>query len=478
MENAKRIVIVLILGLVTTGTAVSAESQISNTRTASCLVKITANPDILPLNYETIESVMGSSNIAGRAGREVLGLPLEQSVELFFIEPFSRDPAGDIPPEPLPRRRPADLGEEFGAEEYGAEEHAMTGEMTEEVSRPRPRTSGAGIAGGLLGDAASRRPGSRRVRTDRRGGLYDYGEVETAGATRRRGRTTIPAPPSPGTEQTILLQLSVFELPDEVKPAAEEFMNVLVKNLDVALRSAYEDHIQRLRSRLELAEEEAVRTERELRDMQERLRSISGSRILDRGRILGDIMEMHRSLQETKMDQGSDQVIVDAITERIAETQAKLKEQVMKDDVTREMQQMIERQMRQIAKAKKLAESPIDEDRSLAEAEEKLSRTRIELAQRREQMSKAAGGNLIESLNRELADRSVRAAQYQARIAGLSRQLAEAEELLNKADEHELLSLKAEIAKQNLQEALLWRDRISRQIRLIQPPMVSVFGGE
>jgi hypothetical protein len=93
-------------------------------------------------------------------------------------------------------------------------------------------------------------------------------------------------------------------------------------------------------------------------------------------------------------------------------------------------------------------------------------------------MSKSAGGDLIESLNRELADRSIRTAQSQAKIDAFSRQLAEAEEWLNKVDDHELLSLKADITKQNLREAIVWRDRISRQMRLIQPPSVSVLGGE
>jgi hypothetical protein len=56
--------------------------------------------------------------------------------------------------------------------------------------------------------------------------------------------------------------------------------------------------------------------------------------------------------------------------------------------------------------------------------------------------------------------------------------LVEAESLLAKADDYELLSLKAEIAKQNLQESILWRDRTSRQIRFLQSPMVSILGGE
>jgi hypothetical protein len=68
-------------------------------------------------------------------------------------------------------------------------------------------------------------------------------------------------------------------------------------------------------------------------------------------------------------------------------------------------------------------------------------------------------------------------AQYRAQLAGYQQQLAHAEALLGKADEYELLSLKADVARQSLQETIVWRDRMSRRIRLIQPPEVSVIGG-
>ncbi|MHC4727183.1 MAG: hypothetical protein ACYS17_08110, partial [Planctomycetota bacterium] len=66
----------------------------------------------------------------------------------------------------------------------------------------------------------------------------------------------------------------------------------------------------------------------------------------------------------------------------------------------------------------------------------------------------------------------------EASLVSLGKQLAEAESLLAKADDYELLTLKVEMAKQSLQESILWRDRTSRQIRLLQSPMVSILGGK
>ena len=212
--------------------------------------------------------------------------------------------------------------------------------------------------------------------------------------------------------------------------------------------------------------------------MQEKLRIIAGSRILDKGNILGNIMDLRRVLQDIRMEQESDKVIVDAITNRIAETQDRLKDQATKDDITKELQQIIENQRQLLEDAKQKVEGGMSGREKLAEAEEKLARAKIELAQRREQMSRSAGGDLIESLNRKLADLSIKTSQHEAKIHALSRQLAEAEEWLNKADDHEILSLKADITKQNLREAIVWRDRISRKNRLIQPPSITILGGD
>jgi chromosome segregation ATPase len=299
---------------------------------------------------------------------------------------------------------------------------------------------------------------------------------------RSSGRRVVSEPSNITNEQMILLRIVVnleeTNIGIEIKPAAEEFMNVAIEYLRSALENASEEHKNRLSSQLNLANEEASRTEDQLSQMQERLRRIAGSRILDKDNILGDIMDLRHKLQDIRMERDSDDVIVEAITGRIAETRSRLEDQVARDDITLELQTMINRQAQNLINTKKMVEAGQAGPSELTEAEEKLVRAKIELAQRREEMSRTAGGDLIESLNRELADRSIKTAQNRANIEALSRQLAEAEEWLNKADDHELLSLKADIAKQNLREVLVWRDRISRRMRLIQPPAVSVLGGQ
>jgi len=405
MEATKHIVILLVLILLTSVPAQSANepaaADISNTRTASCVVKITSDPMVLPLDNATIDYLLHSTGIGGRVAREVLNISPDKVSDIFKIEAL----AGGVG-----RILPEDRSQ--GTEGRGQKPEILSSE-----------------------------------------------QLRTA------------------AEQTILFKLQV-DLPEEVKAVAEEFMVALVGSLRSTLIKAFEDYKLRFGDQLKLAEQEATSAERALREKQKTLREISRSRVLDRDKILADIYRLRQDVQSAKMNQASNQVIIDATTMRIAETQAKIMEQLENDSITIELQKIVELIGRLLIEAEKEFRAGTISSLQLDEIKEKLARARIEIARRRESLSKSIGGNLIESLNKELADRSITATQDEASIRSLERQLVEAESLLIKTDDYELLSLKADVAKQTLQESVLLRDRTSRQIRLLQSPMVSILGGE
>jgi len=405
MEATKQIVILLVLLLFTSVAAQSANqstaADISNTQIAGCLVKITFDPLVLPLDDVTIDYLLHSTSVGGKVAREVLNISSDQIYNIFEIK--------------------------------------MLG----------------GSAGRIL-------PEDRKQRTDDRGQRPELLSSEQL----------ISA-----AEQTILFRLSV-KLPEDVKPAAEEFMVALVGNLRSTLVKAFENYELRFGSRLKLAEQEATRAETDLREKQKTLREIAGSHVLDRTKILANISRLRQEVQTAKMNQVSNQVIIDVTTKRIAEIQAKIKKQLENDTITIELQKIVELIGRILAEAETQADAGKILRSQVDEIKEKLARARIEIARRRESISKSIGGNQIESLNKGLADNLIQAVQDEASLTSLEQQLTEAESLLEKADDYELLSLKANVAKQNLQESILWRDRTNRQIRLLQPPIVSILGGE
>jgi hypothetical protein len=88
MEATKGIVILLVL-VVASVPAQSAnrpETQFSSTHTASCLVKITFDPLVLPLDNITIEYLLHSTSVGGKVAREVLGISPDQVSDILKIE--------------------------------------------------------------------------------------------------------------------------------------------------------------------------------------------------------------------------------------------------------------------------------------------------------------------------------------------------------------------------------------------------------
>jgi len=263
METAKRTAILLSLVLLITGTIQAAEKpKISNSRFASCVVKITANPNVFPLNFGTIESLLRSSSVAGRAGRNVLGLPPERSIEFFGIEPLSRDSAGAIPPEPQRMGDDMMMGERMmRSEQRMIEDRDMYAEMTDEPARTASRR----------GRSESRSARSVRGGRTGRGDIGLYGG-ETARLP-RGPRVVAPEPPGPDVEQTIFFRLTV-ELPEDVKPAAEEFMNVLIDFMRRTILDEARDYSVALQNRLSRIREQRERAQAQLSEMMGQARAI------------------------------------------------------------------------------------------------------------------------------------------------------------------------------------------------------------
>lgn len=252
----------------------------------------------------------------------------------------------------------------------------------------------------------------------------------------------------------------------------------LIENLRSALRGAFDQYNDKLNNQLNLAGEEADRAEIDLVQMQNDLSNISDSRDLSRQSILSDIRTLRQKLQSTIMQRASDETLYEATAKRIAETQNKRQKLAANDTITRELKSIIAVHRRHLVEIERLYNVGKASAANVQDVKEKIIRANIELAQRREQIISPPGSVVISSLNDELASLATNMALAQQEKQSLEEQLEDAKDLLRKADPYELLSLKADIAKQNLEEALLWRARLGRNIRSIQPPDVTVIGAE
>lgn len=500
METTKRIGAAVFLALIVLAPARSGQKQeepkqLSNTRQASCILKITVDYAILPTNFETMEYLLRSSGVAGKAIREVLDVPAEKSLDksqFLEVEGLS-DIQEEVTPQPpmaagpVAMPRPARPG--LGSPDLMQPEGGISGlevqpqhpeENNSVAEQPRePGSPRRGISRGMAPTTPTTTRPAVPYNPNRGYGItggYRYSVYSpTPPRDEAVSRAAMLGMPAINT-QTLVLRLLV-ELPGDCRPAAEEYMRTVVRNFSWTLDLAWEQHRNKLRDLLNLATEEADRAEKELREMQNELRAISGSRLLSRPQILNDIEIARQYIERLQMDQAESTPRWESISKQIAETEAKLDKQLANDSVTKELAQIAEINNKQLSQMETLFQQGKAASSELEQVREKLARARIELAQRQEQLSKSAR-NIIESLNRNLADYSLMKTQSVAKMTQYDRQIQEASQLLAVADQYEILSLKADVIKQNLQEAIRWRDQMERRNRMVLPPSVTVIGAE
>jgi len=253
METAKRIIFLLILAVLVISPVQSEEkqsAQISNTRTANCLVKVTCDPAILPLNLDTIDYLLRSSGVGGKARREVLGISPDQDYDLFNIEYVQLNTSEGISvPKPSTGLLP-------GADEY---EYASMMEMekgrntTSQLQAGNSSSTGRSRSSSGLSTTAHRYEPVPKVRSSSRSrdrGSSPYGSFPALPAPQQRSGATIS---DSIDEQAYLFRLYV-DLPEDVKPVAKEFMKALVDNLRQSLLEAKNTYSKDVKDLLEDAE--------------------------------------------------------------------------------------------------------------------------------------------------------------------------------------------------------------------------------
>ena len=264
MVTVKRIFFLLILALLVICPVQSEEKRAvpaSNTRTANCLVKITCNPAILPLNLETIDYMMRSSGVGGKARREVLGLSPDQDYNLFTIEYVPSSASNDLGSIGLPpkdSRTGRSYGSEKGLDEY---EYAMMmeTEMEKAMSDKRiPMTGKTPSTGSSRGNKSSR----------------------STGRIPSIGRTITATSAVPETERTFFFRLNIH-LPGDVKPAAKEYMRALVDNLSESLNDAHNAYSHNLKVLLEDAESRRDHARSRLAEVMKQVKTVEPPPVIE-----------------------------------------------------------------------------------------------------------------------------------------------------------------------------------------------------
>jgi hypothetical protein len=165
-----------------------------------------------------------------------------------------------------------------------------------------------------------------------------------------------------------------------------------------------------------------------------------------------------------------------AIADQIARTEADANARLSHDEVTKELETLVELSMQNLGNIRKLADSGRASTAELGQATESLTRARIELARRREELSKQVGGGQLEQLSSELSRIAIDGAEKQAQRTALREQLDQVKQQLAQASTFDPEAARMRMAREALD--ILARRVADLQTRIanLAPPMVTVIG--
>ena len=573
MRTRNRVMILLIVALAGSIAAVVAAGQdnsaktqqpaqrkLSETRFASCVVRITVDPAIVPLDLATVQGLLYSSGVAGRAARDVLNLnsmenPWEELIEMEWLNESSPQLSSTGGP---------------GGESFAAHDDEMK-------RQPRERYGAQ-----YLEQGDSQAPTTSLPKGGPAGGA-DYPGMRSGG---NPPDTLSPFRPAAAAGQSATIRLSV-RLPDSVPPAADEFMATLVENLRGTLLLAYKKYTTDLRDMLEETQREhsavvemseggmdpatlvimikeqlstivdlsVLTPEMPIAEAVEILKksvepplsivvlwndlmafasvepstpiNINGTPqmrlgtaldLLVRGfpasdtkpmwRIKGDVIVIGtvKTLGESNESVGQPNVETDvrilaaqrnnlagklqdlelslagqearrkAIAEWIVGTQRETHLRLADDQVTKELENLVQLSAENLSNLRKQADAGRASGMDLAQATENLTRARIELAKRREELSKQVGGGQLEQFSSEMGRIAIDKAEKEAQQEILRRQLAQVQQQLARASTFDPEAAQAHMARETLD--ILARRAAELQLRIanLQQSMVTTIG--
>ncbi|NLT76508.1 MAG: hypothetical protein GXX98_08305 [Planctomycetes bacterium] len=624
MRTTRITIVCLTLSLALAATPVFGEAEAtSNSRFASCLIRVAIDADILPLDPTTVEQLIRSSAVAGKAAKDVFGLEAEAAgniLQEIRIERLSQTVQEAAMPEP-PQRNAAedsDISREL-AQIYGGRFALPEGQDGDKPERQEPATvtppagdnrpAGAndhspprgmgggmggygGMGGGMMGGGTrgmSRGMAMGGMRMDPYGG-GPYGGMGGYGGGLYGGWVPWARDAEDvGRQQTAMIRLSV-ELPNDVKPAAGQFVKALVDNLRQALENSYNRYDRLLTEQTQFAEFRREQIEQQMgrsaapsspesMKIREQLSTIVDVSALTPGMPFSEAVELLKNAVEPplpivvlwkelqqfsgidsttaiEMDGPSsirletalkmvleavgggqrpavsyqidnDVVVVrlkdlqtaqgesaatghqedaqelaahrrdlsnqirnlemqmagrearrQAIEEQIAQTSYEAERKLAQDTVTKEFEtlvQMIEMRLSQVRKEVDAGRLPQSE---LTQAQENLTRARIELAKRQEELTKDVGGGRLDSLNSELSQMAIETAEQRARLEVFRTQLDETQRRLARASAFDPQAARLRTAQQALSIAERQIAELTNRRVQLQRPSVTVMAAD
>lgn len=472
-----------------------------------CVVKITCDPALLPLTPESVRALLESSFVAGEACKQALQVPVVGSLYQVEFKPLpggtAAAPAGAMPVTPMmgmmggPPPPPPQAGGGLPPAPQGGGGYGMGGYGGYGGSG---RVGEGGDSGGGCGagpgaptpDGVGGRGGAEPPEAPMRGlpGAAPGGPAMPGGTVRDRPvgpaipRPTIRPPmldiPMPGPrESSILGQIEV--LIDGAEPRHNEaFLRAICERLQQALTGLWEKEKTSIDRQLEMTRDELVRSEKRLRDLQNRRRDlvVAGQGDLVPEAVMDQLRRLDHERQRMEMDLLGQQARLKALQQQIQATGERVLDASRDDAMIKPLQEKLEllrEQLKRVAEQNKAGVLPESEVQRVRIA---MSEAEAQLAEARRKVAQAGGGEVLGKLNTELAMLSVNVAETEARLQYIREQMERNRRLAGAADEYEMtISMEMPHARRAYEMNKLRVEELEQRMRTAVPPMVTVIGG-
>lgn len=290
-------------------------------------------------------------------------------------------------------------------------------------------------------------------------------------------------PPGRGRfgDGVLLAQLDVeFYSPQVSSPDAERFISALCRRLQSAVEQIGTDDHQAAEANVVRVQAELAETRRALEEtMQKRAQMLQevGASDLDRKRIGAELESVAQNIYGIEMERSTAEARQKAILVNISQIQAQLEKQSISSPTLKELETLLELREREVARVRKLLEAGSGTESDLAGAMESVVAARAEVAKERAALRRAAGGELIESLNSKLVELSIETAASQARIAELRKREAALRERLKLAEAFERQIERPQQMYEDREHELSKRlSELQDELRSLRKPDISIIG--
>jgi len=287
--------------------------------------------------------------------------------------------------------------------------------------------------------------------------------------------------PLPEKNGTIMAELQVV-LKTETKPAAEEFLRLIILNLKGALEQAAEENCKRLQDNLHRAAMVQVDSNRALRQTRERIGELQkkvGRSDVSWDGMFREVERLEKEKQSLEMERAGREARRAALERAVHGTSEQARVQIASDAVIAELERLVLLLEEQVKAMKEIRDKGRVSEQDLTDLQIRLAEAKGRLAARREAVLQAAGGDLLAKLNAELTMLSIDAAECDARLKAIEEQLGKAKDPERFKVANEFADLKEEEAQLSDQARFarrLFEEQRSRLINL-RPVTVTVLGG-